>query len=147
MPKWPRRGRNPERMAGEIPEALLIPANQKVLAYLADKSAHSDIADVLRAAVKPLGDVQLFCPDWKAYRYVAASTGGIIFGIALGMDTVAVRLDSRMKARALATGGVALAECGPEWVAVVHRLPDSDWPAVDVGFWARKAYVHAREPQ
>jgi hypothetical protein len=23
--------------------------------------------------------------------------------------------------------------------------PDSDWPAVDVTFWARKAYVYARE--
>jgi hypothetical protein len=128
-----------------IPSSLFNNANRKVLAYLADKSAHSDIADVLRAAVKPLGDVQLFCPDWQAYRYVVASTEGTIFGVALGMDTVAFRLDPRMRSRALATGGEALTECGDEWVAVVHRLPDSDWPAVDVAFWARKAYVHARE--
>lgn len=129
-----------------IPEEILTsPANRNVLAYLADKSAHSDIVDVLRAAVRPLGDVQLFCPDWQAYRYVVASTGGIIFGVAVGMDTVAFRLDARMRERALATGGETLAEYGPEWVAVVHRLPDSDWPAVDVAFWARKAYVFARE--
>lgn len=131
-------------MAMPIPAELDIPVNRKVLGYLADKSAHSDIADVLRTAAEPLGDVQLFCPDWQAYRYVVASTGGIVFGVALGMDTVAFRLDPRMRARALATGGDALLECGPEWVAVVHRLPDSDWPAVDVAFWARKAYVHAR---
>ena len=127
------------------PQSLLTDTNRKVLAYLADKSAHSDIVDVLCAAAKPLGDVQLFCPDWQAYRHVVASSGGIIFGVALGMDTVAFRLDLRMKDRALATGGVALPGCGDEWVAVVHHLPDSDWPAVDVPFWARKAYVHARE--
>jgi len=121
------------------------PANRTVLGYLVDKSAHSDIAEVLQKAVKPLGDVQLSSPDWQAYRYVVASTGGIIFGVALGMDTVAFRLDERMRSRALATGGEAFTQCGPEWVAVVHRLPDSDWPAVDVVFWARRAYVHARD--
>lgn len=121
------------------------PANAKVLPYLADKSAHSDIAEILRKAVKVLGDVQLSCPDWQSYRYVAASTGGVIFGIAVGMHTVAFRLDDRMRERAIATGGAALPECGSEWVSVVRRLPDSDWPAVDVAFWARKAYVYARE--
>lgn len=129
-----------------IPDSVAAnPANKRVLGYLADKSAHSDIAEVLQKAVKPLGDAQLACPDWKNYRYVVASTGGVVFGVALGMDTVAFRLDERMRVRALATGGEAFPQCGPEWVAVVHSLPDSDWPAVDVGFWARKAYVHARE--
>lgn len=108
-------------------------------------SAHSDTAAVLRGAVKLLGDVQLFCPDWHPYRYVVASTGGVIFGLAVGMDTVAFRLDERMKGRALLTGGVIYAECGSEWVAVMHHLPDSDWLVVDVRFWALKAYVYARE--
>lgn len=132
-------------MPESIPLSLLVDTNRKVLAYLADKSAHSDIVDVLQAAVKPLGDVQLFCPDWQAYRYAVASTNGIVFGLAMGMDTVAFRLDQRLRERALATGGIALPECGDEWVAVVHRLHDSYWPAVDVAFWARKACVHARE--
>jgi hypothetical protein len=35
-------------------------------------------------------------------------------------------------------------ECGDEWVAVVRQRSDDDWPQVDVMFWARKAYVHAR---
>jgi len=119
--------------------------NSTVLAHVEKLSAHSDIVDVLESAVKPLGDVQLFCPDWQKYRYVAASTKGVIFGLAVGMDTVAFRLDEKMKSRALLTGSIAYPECGDEWVAVVHHQPDSDWPAVDVGFWALKAYVHARQ--
>ncbi|HUG11437.1 MAG TPA: hypothetical protein VMM36_10505 [Opitutaceae bacterium] len=131
-------------MAESVPHSLLIDANRKVLAHIAMLSAHSDIAGILRLAVSALGDVKLFCPDWNSYRYVVAYTDSIIFGVALGMDTVAFRLDPRMKQRALATGGVAIPECGDEWVAVVHRLHDSDWPAVDATFWARKAYAAAR---
>jgi len=128
-----------------VPDRLGLPLNQRVLAYVKDLSAHSDVADTLLAAIKPLGDVQVFCPNVAAYRYVIVSTKGVIFGFAVGMDTIAFRLDKRMKSRALATGGIVCPECGAEWVAVMHRRPDSDWPAVDVRFWALKAYVNARE--
>jgi hypothetical protein len=121
------------------------PINARVLAYLNDKSAHSDIASVLRSSVQPLGDVQVFSPDPAGYRYVLVSTAGVVFGFAIGMDTIAFRLDDRMKERALVTGGVPCPECGAEWIAVVHHRPDDDWPKVDVSFWARKAYVCARE--
>lgn len=130
--------------AGRIPATLVNRANERVLAYLKDLSAHSDIVDVLLEAVHPLGDVELFCPDHAQYRYVLASTRGIVFGFAVGMSTVAFRLDERMTSRAIGTGGIVWPACGEEWVAVVHELPDSDWPAVDVRFWARQAYVHAR---
>lgn len=126
------------------PAALNTAANQAVLAHLENLSAHSDIAGVLTAAVKSLGDAQLYCPDWRAYRYVVASTKGVIFGFAVGMDTIAFRLDERMRARALLTGGIAYPDCGDEWVAVLHRRPDADWPAVDVRFWALQAYASAR---
>lgn len=126
------------------PDHLVSPVNSRVLAYLQDLSAHSDIADVLLTAVRPLGDVQSFCPDAAAYRYVLVSTKGVAFGFAVGMGTVAFRLDDRMRTRALATGAVACPACGDDWMAVVHDLPDSDWPAVDVGFWARQAYMYAR---
>ncbi|HSC28328.1 MAG TPA: hypothetical protein VLD67_13700 [Vicinamibacterales bacterium] len=118
--------------------------NRAVLAYLQDKSAHSDITAVLERAVEPLGDVQLYSPDPSAYRYVVASTKSIIFGFVVGMNTMVFRLDERMRERAIATGGIAYPECGAEWVAVLDHRPDSDWPAVDVRFWARKAYVYAR---
>jgi hypothetical protein len=132
-------------MPESIPASLATAVNRAVLAHVESQSAHSDIADVLRRAVEPLGDVQLFCPDWKSYRYVVASTKGVIFGVALGMHTVAFRLGPRMRGRAINTGGVPHPECGDEWVAVVHHQPDSDRPAVDVKFWALKAYVFARE--
>ena len=132
-------------MAHDLPPALATAVNHPVLAHLEGKSAHSDIAQVLTDAVTPLGDVQLYCPNWHAYRYVVASTRGVIFGFAIGMHTIAFRLDEKMKSRALLTGGVPYPECGEQWVAVVHHGQDSDWPAVDVRFWARKAYVYARE--
>ena len=91
-----------------------------------------------------MGDVQIVCPDPARYRYVIASTDNIVFGFAVGMNRIVFRLDERMKERALITGGMECPECGDEWVAVVHELPDSDWPAVDVRFWAQKRYVHAR---
>lgn len=128
-----------------IPTALLSNVNRSVLAHVAEKSAHSDIADVLLGAVKPLGDVQSFCPDWRSYRYVIVSTKAVIFGVAVGMHTIAFRLSPKMRERALETGAIAYPECGEDWAAVVHRRDDGDWPAVDVRFWAQKAYVHARE--
>lgn len=132
-------------MQRDIPTQLRNNTNRRVIEFLHGKSAHSDIASVLQAAVKPLGDVQLFCPDPQGYAYMAASSLGVIFGFAVGMHTVAFRLDARMKERALLTGAVPCAGCGEGWVEVVRHLPDSDWPAVDVAFWARKAYGHARE--
>jgi hypothetical protein len=74
---------------------------------------------------------------------VVASTRGIIIAIAFGMDTIAFRLDERMRTRALASGGAPYPECGKEWMS--FTLFREDWPRIDVEFWARKAYVAARE--
>lgn len=134
-----------DKMSEFSSKHLELPVNEPVLSYVRRLSAHSDIAEMLVEAVQPLGDVQVFCPNSAEYRYVVASTHKVIFGFAVGMDTVAFRLDERMRARAIATGGFAFSECGEEWVAVVHHQPDSDWPAVDTKFWARKSYVYARE--
>lgn len=132
-------------MAQNIPAPLINHLNAPVLAHLKDLSTHSDVAESFLAAVKPLGDVQVFCPDPLAYRYLLASTNGIIFGFAVGMDTIAFRLDARMKPRALATGAAACPACGKDWVAVLPLGSGGDWPAVDLQFWALKAYVYARE--
>ncbi len=59
------------------------------------------------------------------------------------MDTIGFRLDDRMKARALTSGGAPYQECGSQWVA--FTLFRNDWPKVDIEFWARKAYVVVRE--
>ena len=132
-------------MTQKVPSQLQTSINRQVLDYVEGLSAHSDIAEALMGALKPLGDVLIFCPDWQQYRYVVASTKGIIIALALGMDTVAFRLDERMRARALASGGLPYAECGKEWVS--FTLFRDDWPKIDVEFWVRKAYVAARELQ
>jgi hypothetical protein len=130
-------------MTHVIPTELQKQINEPVLGYLQDKSAHSDATDALRPALKPLGDVQVFCPDWQSYRYVVASTRGIIFAVALGMNVIGFRLDRRMKGRALVCGATPISACGDEWVS--FEIERDDWPRVDLEFWARKAYVAARE--
>ena len=126
-----------------VPAALLSPVNETVLAYLDAKSAHSDVAEALLQAVAPLGDVQKFCPNPRAYKYQLVSTRGVIFGLAVGMSMIAFRLDPVFKERALITGGKDAGQIGREWVSFL--VFQNDWPAVDLTFWARKAYVFARE--
>jgi hypothetical protein len=41
------------------------------------------------------------------------------------------------------TGGMDYSEAGPDWVS--FTLFRDDWPEFDLKFWARKAYVFARE--
>jgi hypothetical protein len=130
-------------MAQRIPPALENDFNCQVLQYLHDKSAHSDVAEALTTALETLDDVQIHCPDWQAFRYVLASTKNVIIAFAIGMSTVAFRLDERMKPRALASGAEPYPACGKEWVA--FTLFRDDWPKPDLEFWARKAYVAARE--
>ena len=130
-------------MLQDIPRDLETLRNRPVLRHIEGLSAHSDVVEALATALKPLGDVQIFCPDWQQYRYVVASTKGIIIALAVGMNTTGFRLDERMKARALASGGVPYAECGTQWVS--FTLFRDDWPRIDLEFWARKAYVAARE--
>jgi len=130
-------------MTQNVPPELQTSINRQVLNHVEGLSAHSDIVEALGAALEPLGDVQIFCPDCQEYLYVVASTKGIIIALAVGMNTIGFRLDEGMKARALASGGAAYPECGKEWVS--FTLFRSDWPKVDVEFWARKAYAAARE--
>ena len=130
-------------MAQNVPAELQTSINLQVLDHVEGLSAHSDVADALSAALKPLGDVQIFCPDWQQYRYVVASTKGIIFALAVGINTVGFRLDERMKARALASGGAPYVQCGTQWAS--FTLFRDDWPKIDIEFWGRKAYVTARE--
>ena len=130
-------------MEQEIPNNISNRLNKAVLDFVRDSSAHSDLTEALMATVEPLGDVQVFCPDPSEYRYVVVSTKGIIFGFAIGMNTIAFRLNAPFNQRALATGGNAIPELGDEWVSFIPSR--DDWPKVDLLFWARKAYVYVRE--
>jgi hypothetical protein len=96
----------------------------------------------LLRSIEFLGDVQSFCPDWNAYRYVVASTNSIIFGLAVGMHSIAFRLNPEKKEIALATGGEPLDAVGPDWVRFELFRPD--WPAPDLKFWALRSYAYTR---
>ena len=130
-------------MVEPIPEVLRGAANEAVFEHLSELSAHSDVTAALEDAVAPLGDVQMFCPDASQYRYVAVATQGVVFSFAAGMNTIGFRLSPEFTARAVVTGAAELPQAGPDWVSVtVFR---DDWPAPDLRFWARKAYLFARE--
>jgi hypothetical protein len=130
-------------MEQKVPDNLSNRWNKPVLDFIRGFSAHSDVTDALLQSVKPLGDVQSYCPDPSQYRYFVVSTRTIIFGFAMGMNTVAFRLNAPFDERAVVTGGSPIPELGKEWISFI--LFRDDWPEVDVSFWARKAYVYARE--
>ena len=130
-------------MNQELKALSKVSINVEVLKYLGDSSAHSDIREALVSAVEPLGDVQTYCPNISEYKYIVVCTNNIIFGYAQGMNMIAFRLDATFKSRAIETGGKDLSEVGPDWV--FFNPYRDDWPAVDLAFWARKAYVIARE--
>jgi hypothetical protein len=127
----------------KVPDNLSNRLNRTVLDFIKGFSAHSDVTEALLLSVKPLGDVQSYCPDPSRYRYFVVSTKGIIFGIAIGIDTVAFRLNAPFNERAVLTGGSVIPKLGSEWIS--FTLFRNDWPEVDLVFWARKAYVYARE--
>jgi hypothetical protein len=130
-------------MASNAPSELQTDINRRVLDHVKELSAHSDVAGALTAAFSSLGDVQIFSPDCRQYRYVIVATKRIVIAFAVGMNTVGFRLDERMKGRALASGAVPHPSCGDQWVS--FALFRDDWPKVDLEFWARKSYVAARE--
>jgi hypothetical protein len=130
-------------MEQKIPDNISTRWNRPVLDFVSDSSAHSDVTEALLRAVKPLGDVQYYCPDPSRYRYLLVSTKTIIFGFAIGMNTVAFRLNAPFNQRAVTTGGNPIPELAEEWIS--FTLFRDDWPEVDLSFWARKAYVYARE--
>ncbi len=130
-------------MSESVPSDIKISENEDVLNFIQDLSAHDGVASILVESVKPLGDVQIYCPDWATYRYVVVSTMNIIFGVAYGMNTVAFKLSPEFLEKALVSGCKELPELGSDWVWV---NPNSgDWPEVDFKFWARKSYVCTRK--
>lgn len=119
-----------------------IEKNRDILIFLQGKSAHSDVADVLIEASAPLGDVQLYSSEPANYGYIVLTTQVVVFAAAYGISQITFRLDETFKRRALKTGGFNATEIGPDWVT--FELFRTNYPAVDLPFWARKAYLIAR---
>lgn len=129
-------------MVVEVPKRLQTPLNADVLRYVAGKSAHSDVGEALAKAVGSL-DVQSFCPDPMQYRYVVVSNKGVIFGFAVGMNSMGLRLGSSNLAGAKSEGAEGALQIGEDWA--VFTLFRNGGPEVDLKSWARKAYAFARE--
>ena len=125
-----------------LPASVHNDKNHDIMMFLQAKSAHSDLADVLVEAVAPLGDVQLYSSEPANYGYIVLTTQDVVFAVAYGMSQIGLRLDETFKGRALETGGLNATEIGLDWVA--FEMFRTNYPAVDLLFWARKAYLIAR---
>ena len=99
-----------------VEEKLRIAANGPVLAYLRGKSAHSDIVFPLESAARNFSDVELYCSDRENFGYVFAFTGTTIFGFAVGMGSVCLKLTQELASAAIGAGAVANPEAGPDWI-------------------------------
>lgn len=116
--------------------------NHDILSFMQGKSAHSDVAEALVEAAESPGDVQFYSSEPANYGYVVLTTQDVVFAVAYDMSRIAFRLDETFKGRALETGGFDAVEAGPAWVA--FEVFRSNYPAVDLPFWVRKAYLIAR---
>ena len=125
-----------------IPASVDNEKNHDILMFLQDKSAHSDLVDVLVEAAAPLGDAQLYSSESTNYGYVVLATQDVVFAVVYGMSRIGFRLDKTFKARALETGAFNATEAGSGWVT--FELFRTNYPAIDLPFWARKAYLIAR---
>lgn len=130
-------------MQRKIPPAWETKTNAPVLPLLTELSAHSDVGEALLQSVKPLGDVQVFCANAQEFKCIAVATLNVIFGLAVGMNGIRLRLDPIAHSRALKTGAEPAPDLGLEWAS--FQLFRADWPAPDLAFWLRKAYSFARE--
>lgn len=103
-----------------IPQSFLIPWNAEVTAWIArrpDLSAHDDVASFLTDAARGLRDVRSYCPNPRAYAWVALHlASGRIFALACGQSAVLLRLPTERVAAALAAGATAQPEIGADWV-------------------------------
>ncbi len=94
--------------------------NSDVLAFVrrTNPFAHSDVGSVLLSLGKAIPGAHAYCPSFKSCAYVVLhSESSRIFAIAYGQRGLAFRLAPASRERALADGGTAAAEIGPDWVA------------------------------
>jgi len=91
--------------------------NAKVLPFLRDISAHSDVAEELTRAGATVSGVRSYCPDPARYAFVAIHLDDFtIIGLAFGLSGLAFRLPEEQVQEAIREGGAVAGELGPEWV-------------------------------
>lgn len=107
---------NERLMPNPLPPELTDGANAPVLAFLHGRSAHSDIALPLLAAVQGLPGVGVHCSDRERFGFVVAWAEGRVFAFAEGMQGVTLRLPVPVAAAMLSRGAQPRPELGPGWI-------------------------------
>jgi len=93
--------------------------NVEVVGFLTREhpSAHSDVTDELSKAAEGLPGVGWFCPDVQRYAYlVLHSKQDLIFGIAIGMSGLVLKLPADQNPAARLDGGEPRPEIGSGWI-------------------------------
>jgi hypothetical protein len=96
-------------------------ANQSIIEYIrrANPFAHSDLGDMLIKLAKRITGGHHYCPNFSACAYVVLHTdGNLIFAIASGMRTFALRLPPKVVSRAVADGTGEYSDIGSDWLLV-----------------------------
>jgi hypothetical protein len=124
------------------------PANREVLEFLerTSPSAHGDLSERLIGVASGL-PCESFCPAPALFAYFLLYTeSGVIFALATGMRSLKFRLGPADFSEALAAGGTARSEIGPDWVSFGAFPPDVPTRELleQLGDWCRRACELAR---
>lgn len=96
------------------PEGYGQPANEAVLAYLENRSCHTDTGEVLTKAARAVG-LGVYCPEPARYSYAVAHVSGRIVAFAEGMQGICVRLPQPVVDECIARGARPVPEI-PGWL-------------------------------
>lgn len=88
-------------------------------------------------ALATVEGVDFYCPEWDRYRYVVAHRDGIVFGFAIGLKLIGLRLPGDASQEARADGGTAVDGLSDAWVG--FTLFDPSRPEPDIETHARRA--------
>jgi len=137
-------------MGWPLDERFRVAENESVLRFIdrIDPSAHSDVATELLDAAEGLPEVQHYCPDLSLYAYVVIHTRtNKIFGLAYGMNGLALRVGRKAVVQAVADGGRAEREIDEEWISLDPFRVDEPTIATKARLrrWCEIAYRYANE--
>jgi hypothetical protein len=119
------------------------PLNAEVLRYLTSKSAHSDIAELLRDEVDKLqGACHFFQAQDRSFRPLMVCRDAVVFAFAVGQFDLGFRLPENDISAARTFGGRSLEGLDPiHWIAFSALSRGADTPALSE--WLQRAYNSA----
>jgi hypothetical protein len=98
----------------------------------------------MESAVRTFHNVELYCSDRENFGYVFAYTGRIIFGFAVGMSEVCLKLPPALALLAIRAGAVETTGPGPGWIS--FKLFGIGGFESEIDYWVGEAYKLATAP-